>query len=116
KQEVFGGLVNGQGNGSLHVTIDQNSGGTVTLAGANTGTYTAPDASGRGTISFGGDQFAYYVVNAKVLRVLVISPGTDDVGSAFAGVSGVTNATLKSKMFFTDASTLSSGASFVAAG
>jgi len=116
KQEVFGGLVNGQGNGSLHVTIDQNSGGTISLNGSNTGTYTAPDASGRGTISFGGDQFAYYVVNAKVLRVIVTSPGTNDVGSAFAGVSGVSNATLKTKLFFTDASTFSSGASFAAAG
>ena len=116
KQEVFGGLVDGHGDGTLHVNIDQNQAGTLQLNGTNTGTYTAPDTAGRGTIAFGGDQFAYYVVGAKVLRAMVTSSGTNDVGSVFAGVSGASNATLNSKLFFTDASNLSSGASFVAAG
>jgi hypothetical protein len=116
KQETFGGLMVGAGDGTLHVTIDQNQGGSVTLAGTNTGTYTAPDASGRGTIAFGGDNGVYYVVNDKVFRVLVVNIGETVVGSAFAGVTSASNAALNGKLFFTDASNLSSGASYVAAG
>lgn len=118
-QEAFGGLLVGDGNGGLHVTIDQNEGGTVTLGSSghtNVGTYTAPDASGRGTIAFGRDEFVYYVVDTKVIRLLVTTTGTPDIGSAFAGATGVSAATLNSKFYFTDASNLSAGASYVAAG
>ena len=114
--EQFGGLLTGDGAGGLHVTVDSNEGGTVTRDGTNTGTYTAPDASGRGTMAFGGNQIAYYVVSAKVFRMVVLNTGEPDVGSAYAGVSGASNASLNTSFVFTDASTFSSGALYAAAG
>jgi hypothetical protein len=114
--EIFGGNITANGNGGLHVIVDQNKAGVVTLNGSNTGTYTAPDGVGRGTMSFGLDNFSYYVVNPKVFRLLVTSFANPDVGSAYAGVTGATNATLNTKFVFADSSNMSAGALFAAAG
>jgi hypothetical protein len=114
--EIFGGTIIADGAGALTtVKINQNKGGTVT-SGSNTGTYTAPDGAGRGTVAFGGDHFSYYVVNAKVLRLIVIDEDNTDIGSAYTGVTGVTNASLKAQYVFADSSNLSTGALFAAAG
>jgi hypothetical protein len=56
------------------------------------------------------------VVNAKVLRIVVTDANEPDLGSAYAGVSGITNASVANSYVFTDASILSSGAFYAAAG
>jgi hypothetical protein len=104
-----GGNITFNPNGALHVKIDQNRGNTVSLGGSNVGTYTPADAAGRGTISFGGAHFVYYVVNAKVLRILDADPNVPVIGSAYAGVTGVSLATLKTQFVFTDSSSIAAG-------
>lgn len=119
KQEVFGGLFSADGAGNLTVSkLDFNTGGTVGRGGSNSTTYTAPDAAGRGTFAFGGNHFVYYMVNAKVLRIVVTDAGEPDIGSAYRGVAAgsITNATLGTSYVFTDSSNFSSGASFAAVG
>jgi hypothetical protein len=118
KAEAFGGLFTANGAGGLDVTeLDANEAGTITRGGNNsTATYAAPDLSGRGTFAFGGNHFVYYVVNAKVLRIVVTDANEPDLGSAYAGVSGITNASVANSYVFTDASILSSGAFYAAAG
>jgi hypothetical protein len=118
KAEAFGGLFTANGAGGLDVTeLDANEAGTITRGGNNsTALYTAPDASGRGTFAFGGNHFVYYVVNAKVLRIVVTDLNEPDLGSAYAGVSGITNASVAKSYVFTDSSILSSGAFYAAAG
>jgi len=104
-----GGNITFNPNGALHVKIDQNRAGTVTLGGSNIGTYTPADAAGRGTILFGGAHFVYYVVNAKVLRILEDDANVPVIGSAYAGVTGASNATLKTQFVFTDSSSIAAG-------
>ena len=118
KAEAFGGLFIANGAGGLNVTeLDANEGGTITRGGNNsTAAYAAPDLSGRGTFAFGGNHFVYYVVNAKVLRIVVTDANEPDLGSAYAGVSGITNASVAMSYVFTDSSILSSGAFYAAAG
>jgi hypothetical protein len=115
-EEAFGGFITGNGNGGLSILIDTNSGGAVVPNRTNSGSYTAPDMFGRGTMTFGGNNFAYYVVGPKVMRLVVLNAGEPDVGSAFAGATNTSNATLNKKFVFTDASNLSPGATFAAAG
>jgi hypothetical protein len=117
KAEVFGGLFSSNGAGVLTISeLDSNEGGTVSRGGSNSGSYTAPDAAGRGRMAFGGNNFVYYVVNEKVLRIIVVDPSEPDLGSAYTGVSGITNASIANSFVFTDSSLFSSGASFAAAG
>ncbi len=117
KAEAFGGLFSANGTGTLSITdLDSNEGGTINRGGTNTGSYTAPDATGRGTMAFGGNHFVYYVVTAGVLRVVVVDTGEPDVGSAYTGVTGVSNSTLNTTFVFTDASGFSSTAEYAAAG
>jgi len=105
---AYGGNITFNPNGALHVKIDQNF-GKVLLGGSNVGTYTPADAVGRGSILFGGAHFVYYVVNAKVLRILEDDPNIPIIGSAYAGVTGVSNATLKTQFVFTDSSSIAAG-------
>jgi hypothetical protein len=117
KAEVFGGLLASDGAGHLTTAdVDQNSGGAVTRGGSNVGTYTAPDAAGRGTMTFGGNHYSYYVVSAKVLRLVIVDASEPTLGTAYTGVSGVTNANVTDSFLFVDSSNLSAGASFAAAG
>lgn len=113
--EMFGGSITADGAGGLRTKVDQNASGVVTH-GANTGTYTAPDGAGRGTMSFGGDSVSYYVVNPKVIRLVVTTVGNPHLGSAYAGVTGVSNAVLNTKFVFTDSSNLSADPVYSAAG
>jgi len=115
--EVFGGVFSSNGAGVLTISdLDSNEAGTINRGGTNVGAYTAPDAAGRGTMTFGGNHFVYYLVNAKVLRIVVVDANEPDLGSAYTGVSGITNASLNSSYVFTDASTFASGSKFAAAG
>jgi hypothetical protein len=67
-------------------------------------------------MAFGGTNFVYYMVTPKVLRIVVTNAGEPDIGSAYAGVTGITNASIGTTFVFTDASILSAGASYAAAG
>ena len=117
KAEAFGGLFTANGAGALAVTeLDSNEGGTVSRGGSNSTTYTAPDLAGRGTMAFGGNHFVYYMVTPKVLRIVVTDAGEPDIGSAYTGVSGITNASIGNTFVFTDASNLSAGATYAAVG
>jgi hypothetical protein len=116
--EAFGGNITANGAGVLSIKIDQNSGGIITH-GSNNGTYTGPDPlTGRGTMTFGGNTLTYYVVNAKVLRLVVTNLGNPESGSAYAGVTltGTPNAVLNTKFVFTDSSRFSAEPVFSAAG
>jgi hypothetical protein len=48
-------------------------------------------------------------VNAKVLRILDVDPNVPVIGSAYTGVTGVSNATLKTQFVFTDSSSIAAG-------
>ena len=81
---TFGGVAVTDGAGNITGVLDSNDAATGFVDGADlTGaTYTAPDANGRGIISFNNaDQqnMAYYMVNAKVLRLVEL----DDINFTF---------------------------------
>ena len=73
-----------------------------------TGTFTPPDANGRGTLTFttnGGTTYAYYIVTPKVLRLTSISNlgYAGNTGSAYGqGAVGTTNAALTGSFVFGD--------------
>jgi hypothetical protein len=115
--ETFGGLMSGDGTGNGHVTVDVNDSGSGEHGGSNVGTYTAPDAFGRGTFTTpAATLLVYYVVTPKVFRLVTFDTGWADVGSAYAGVTNPSNATLHQKYIFADSSFFSIGASFAATG
>jgi hypothetical protein len=73
-----------------------------------TGTFTPPDANGRGVLSFttnGGTNYAYYIVTPEVLRLTSISNTSyaGNTGSAYGqGSVGTTNAALTGSYVFSD--------------
>lgn len=116
-QEVFGGVLKFDGAGNLHVTLDSNTNGAVHTNGSNASTYTMPDASGRSTMSFGGDNFVMYVVGPEVLRIIVVNAGETDAGSAFgSGAGPLSAASLTGSFVFKEGSAVTGSSSFVAAG
>lgn len=116
--EVYGGIVTGHGDGTLRVQIDSNENGTVDLNGTNNGTYTAPDAAGRGIMTIGSSTtIVYYVVTPKVNRILDIDAAEPDLGSQFAGVSSASIATLAGQKFaFMNSSNAAASTQYSAAG
>ena len=80
-----GGVLTADGKGNLtSVTEDVNDGGTVSSS-TPTGTYTAPDAYGRGTITWGPTAtYAYYIVSPGTIGLLETDAGGLTTGSAFA--------------------------------
>jgi hypothetical protein len=115
--ETFGGLLSGDGAGSGNIVVDVNDDGAGQHGGTNVASYTAPDSFGRGTYTTpAATDFVYYVVNSKVLRIAAFDSGWADLGSAYAGVTNVSNATLHQRFIFADSSALSSGATYSAAG
>jgi hypothetical protein len=76
---------------------DQNDNGTVTLNQAFTGTLSAADAFGRGTLTITGSSglINYYVVGPEVVRIINVDATDASVGSAFGqGAGAFTNASL----------------------
>lgn len=73
-----------------------------------TGTFTAPDPNGRGTLTFttnGGTTYAYYIVTPEVLRLTSITNTgyAGNTGSAYGqGTVGATNAALTGSFVFGD--------------
>ena len=71
-------------------------GASATATGQSfVGTLTAADANGRGTLTLGGGNFAYYVVNANRLYLVQTDTGTNSAlgGTAETQAAGPFNAT-----------------------
>jgi hypothetical protein len=118
----WGGIFTADGLGSISAGIfDENFGGGTgylslpNVASPNpvTGTFTAPDVNGRGTITFSATpdttttttEYAYYIVTPEVLRLTTVSPAGNaaNTGSAFGqGSVGTTNAALSGNFIFSD--------------
>ncbi len=79
-----GGVLTADGLGNFSGIIeDVNDAGTVSSS-TPTGTYTLPDAFGRGTATLGSTAtYAYYVVNSGVFKLLETNSSGLTVGSAF---------------------------------
>ncbi len=116
-EEVFGGLLTGDGAGNGTITVDVNDDGSGQHGGTNTAVYTAPDSYGRGTYTTPADTLlVYYVVNSKVFRLATFDSGWSDVGSAYAGMTNTSNASLHQQYVFADSSAFFTGATYAAAG
>jgi hypothetical protein len=118
----WGGIFTADGVGNISGGIfDENFGGGTgyqsvpNLASPNPviGTFTAPDANGRGTIIFSATpdttstttEYAYYLVTPEVLRLTTVSPvgSAGNTGSAFGqGSVGTTTAALAGSFIFSD--------------
>jgi hypothetical protein len=82
---------------SVAGTTDQNDNGTVTSNQAFTGTLSAADSYGRGSLTITGSTslIRYYLVGAKVIRIIQVNPKNASVGSAFGqGAGSFTSASL----------------------
>jgi hypothetical protein len=114
----WGGVFTADGDGNITGgTFDENFGGSSGYSSVSfTGTYTAPDANGRGTITLSASPdnstkptvFAYYMVTPEVLRLTTISPtgSAAATGTAFgqgslAGATA-TGAALAGSFIFSD--------------
>jgi hypothetical protein len=120
EQEVFGGLIQVTGAGTIHVNVDVNADGNNNLDGTNTGTFTAPDAQGRATMAFGGDNYAVYIIGPEVLRLIIVDSNRQDTGSAYGQGSGPFSAASLSGSFVfklnSAGSSAAGAASFASAG
>jgi hypothetical protein len=90
---VSGGIFAVSGTSLSNGTVDINDLGTPSLGNAFGATIGAPDSLGGGTISdITTTQFAiaikYYIVNSKVLRMIVVDPTASFVGSAYSQGTG----------------------------
>jgi hypothetical protein len=90
---------------SINGVADVNDGGTVTTQSPFSGTVTAADSLGRGSItgvSFDGTPIAinYYVVGPEVVRIIDVDTSDSAIGSAFGqGSATFTSASLGSSAF-----------------
>jgi hypothetical protein len=117
EQEVFGGLIQVTGAGTIHVNVDVNADGNNNIDGTNTGTFTAPDAQGRATMVFGGDNYAVYIIGPEVLRLMVVDANRQDTGSAYGQGAGPFSAASLNGSFVFKLNSAGSGAtSFASAG
>lgn len=99
-----GGLFSISGTAMSNGVVDVNDSGTVSLGNAFTGTLSAADSFGRGTITGTGlaTNLNYYIVNQSAVRVMVVDTGSASLGSAFSqGTNGASasNASLGSSVF-----------------
>jgi hypothetical protein len=81
---------------------DQNDSGVVTLNQAFTGTLSAADTFGRGTLTISGSSglINYYIVGPEAIRVINVDATDASVGSAFGqGAGAFTNASLGASVF-----------------
>ncbi len=77
----LGGVVTSTGT-TFSGPADDNEAGTVG-SGIVAGNITAADTSGRGTITFGGLTFAYYIVTTEAVYMTEIDAGTNNSGAAY---------------------------------
>ena len=102
KHMSLAGSFAADGIGSLTAgTLDINNGGTLSTT-SFTGTFTAPDSNGRGTMHVNaGRSFVYYIISPKVLRVFEGDNISFVGGSAYAqGSAGSTIAALSGKFVY----------------
>src|SRR5467141_4126866 len=102
KNMSLAGSFAADGIGSLTAgTLDINNGGTLSTT-SFTGTFTAPDSNGRGTMHVNaGRSFVYYIISPKVLRVFEGDNMSFVGGSAYAqGSAGSTVAALSGKFVY----------------
>src|SRR6202521_4143106 len=102
KHMSLAGRFAADGIGSLTAgTLDINNGGTFSTT-SFTGTFTAPDSNGRGTMHVNaGRSFVYYIISPKVLRVFEGDNMSFVGGSAYAqGSAGSTIAALSGKFVY----------------
>jgi hypothetical protein len=102
KHMSLAGSFAADGIGSLTAgTLDINNGGTFSTT-SFTGTFTAPDSNGRGTMHVNaGRSFVYYIISPKVLRVFEGDNVSFVGGSAYAqGSAGSTIAALSGKFVY----------------
>ena len=88
-----GGVFSVSGTNIQNGIVDVNDDGSTTLNTGFTATISAPDSFGRGTITNISDvsigtTVNYYVVNSKVLRLIVVDAADAAVGSAFSQGAG----------------------------
>ena len=120
----WGGVFTADGVGTLSGGVFDTSLGSGLVSVPFTGTFTAPDTSGRGTLTFSGANcptppaactdalYAYYLVTPEVLRITTADSTTPAVnttgfagntGTAFGqGSVGTTNAALTGSFIFSD--------------
>lgn len=99
-----GGIFSITGTAISGGLVDVNDNGTVGLGNAFTGTLSAADSFGRGTITGTGlaTNLNYYIVNQSAVRVIVVDTDSASLGSAFSqGTNGssASNASLGSSVF-----------------
>jgi len=118
---VFGGVFSiSNGGTALAGTFDVDDAGataTPTLGIALSGTITAPDAFGRGTISSAALAISlnYYMVGPEAIRIIDVDTSDSGVGSIFGqGSSTFSNSSLGSSVF--GVASNASGNLFAAAG
>jgi hypothetical protein len=94
---AFGGVFTVSGTSLSNGIADINDAGTVVLGSAFTGTFTTPDAFGRGQvtgINFAGVPLSinYYIVGPEVMRIIDVDAADSAVGSAFGQGTNATAA------------------------
>jgi hypothetical protein len=98
----FGGVFTVSGTDITSGTFDVNDNGNVIPSTSLTGTISAPDAMGRGTINSPplGIPLNYYVVGPETLRLLGVDPADLAVGSAFGqGSASFSSTSLGASVF-----------------
>jgi hypothetical protein len=103
---AVGGVMTGDGSGDLNnVTLDINDAGSgFSTETTNLVVLSGPDPFGRIAVSDGTLTFAYYIVNAKALRVIEVDDFFQTTGSAYTQGSGsLTTGSLAGNSIFTDA-------------
>lgn len=100
-----GGIFSVSGTRVQNGIVDVNDDGFTALNTAFTASISAPDSLGRGTVSTISDvsigtRVNYYVVNSKVIRLIVVDPTDSPVGSAFSqGTGTFSNSSIGSSVF-----------------
>ena len=99
---VAGGVFSISGTAMQNGLLDVDDDGTVTLGTAFSGTISAPDSFGRGTITGTGIAIAinYYIVGPEAIRIIDVDVDDSFVGSAFGqGTGTFDNTSLGSSVF-----------------
>src|ERR1019366_3909391 len=99
---VAGGVFSISGTAMQNGLLDVDDAGVVTLGTPFTGTISAPDAFGRGTITGTGIAITikYYIVGPEAIRIIDVDTADSFVGSAFGqGAGAFSNASLGSSVF-----------------
>jgi hypothetical protein len=114
---VAGGVFSISGTAMQNGLLDVDDAGAVTPGTPFTGTISAPDAFGRGTITGTGIAIAinYYIVGPEAIRIIDVDTADSFVGSAFGqGAGAFSDALLGSSVFGVESNFW--GLSYAAAG